>query len=113
MRDAVLFEHITPIMWVMFVLGLITLFSYCWRVSSNSKGVKKYMTLSMPNVLFHVIASFMVFLTLEETGEYLISKFLTDFEPGKIYHLSLSGLTGMFGSFLVALILELGSKIFK
>jgi hypothetical protein len=31
------------------------------------------MTLSLPNIFFHIIASFMIFLTLEETGEYFIS----------------------------------------
>jgi hypothetical protein len=113
MEESTLFEQITPMMWLMFALGLICVFIYSWKISRESKGIKKYMTLSFPNVAFHIIASFMVFLTLEETGEYFIRQWLTDFKAGELYHLTLSSLSGMFGSAVIALIFELSKRIFK
>jgi MFS superfamily sulfate permease-like transporter len=106
-----LFDHIDTAMWILFALGVAALLTYSWKTANDSKGLKKYLILSVPNIVFHVIASIIVFLTLEETGEHIIRYFLTDFDPGQPYHYTLSALSGMFGSMFLALIFELGKII--
>jgi len=104
-------EHISFGMWVMYFLGVLTLFGYSWTVSKESKGVKKYYKLTVPNIIFHLTASLMVFFSWEETGEMLIKKLVTDFDFSNGWHFVFSGLTGMFGSFMVAGLLELGRNL--
>ena len=110
--ELIYLQHIDFGMWLLFILGVAALFAYSWKTSNETKGVRKYLNLSLPNILFHLVASIMVFLTLEETGEYLIKKFLPEFNPSQAYHYTLSALTGMFGSVFVAWILEIGKKLF-
>lgn len=107
--EQVIFNHITYEMLLAFMLGIISLFVYAWKTSTdNSLGysVNKYMRLTPSNITFHFIASIMVLLGLHELSEALISNFIPALDASKTYHYALSALTGMFGSRLIAWILE-------
>lgn len=102
------FEHITAKVTVAFTLGIASLFLYAWKSTTENK----YMKLTVQNILFHIIASFMVLLGLNEISEVIIDNYIKVLDGSNTYYFTLACLTGMFGSVLVAYILEKGKKIF-
>lgn len=104
--------HITYDMLIAFCFGIASLFLYAWKRKKESNGytIKRYMVLSVPNILFHIIASLMVLWVLHEISEVIISNFMPSLNGSGTYHAVLACLTGMFGSVLVARVLELGRK---
>lgn len=100
-------------MWIVFVLGILTVITYSWKSGNRDNGVKKYFKLTIKNVLFHVISSTMVFLCLGELGEVIIKNWIPALKDAGGYYLVLSGLTGVLGSALVAWVIEIGKKLFS
>lgn len=99
-------DHIDTGMWIMFALGILSIVTFSWKTPDSEKGVKKYFRLTFKNVVFHIIASLMVFLALGEIGGRIIENWFPAMSGNGTYNMMLSGLTGMFGSALVALIIE-------
>mgnify|MGYP000197484209 CR=1 FL=1 len=104
-----IFAHITIEMIIAFTLGISCLFLYTWKSSTDNK----YMKLTLPNVLFHFVASVMVFLGLHELGEIIIENYIPVLKGNNSYHYTLACLTGMFGSVLVAWVLTKRNNITK
>ena len=111
--EANFLNHISLGMWVMFGLGILSVIMYSWTTIDEHNGVKKYFKLTIKNVLFHIVASFMVFICLEELSEKIIDIWIPILKGSGPYHFSMSGLVGMFGSALVAWIMEKAKIIFK
>ncbi len=112
--EKIIIAHISQSMLITFFLGLICLFLYCWKTSKeNNIGytTQPYMRLTWPNVVFHLIASFLVLMLLNEISEILIDNFIPVLKGSEFYHNTLAALTGLFGSRLVAFVLEKARKI--
>lgn len=106
-------QHLTPDMVIAFILGIGSLFLYAWKTTvehNRGYGVKRYMTLTLANISFHIVSSFMLFLGLHEVGEIIIKNYIPFLEESKTYHYTLAALTGMFGSVLIAFIFEKAAK---
>ena len=107
--DKIVLGHITQGMIIAFVLGMLTLLTYAWKKRNEYKskeGYSRYMVINLPNSLFHVIASFLVLFVLDEISEVLIENYIPVLKTSQFYRLTLAGLTGMFGSVLIAIIFE-------
>lgn len=99
-------DNIDMGMWIMFGLGILSVITFSWKTQDSEKGVRKYFKLTVKNVIFHIIASLMVFLALGEIGDRILETWFPAMSGNGTYNMMLSGLTGMFGSALVALIIE-------
>ena len=106
-------KHISLEMWAMFALGIVTVILFSWVTIDQNKGVQRYFKLTVKNVLFHVVASLMVFITVEELSNTLIEAYVPVLKDSGTYHLTLSGLIGMFGSWLVAWVIEKAKMKYK
>lgn len=112
MEDLII-GHITKGMAALFVLGLLCLFFYAWKNNEDIKdgySTKRYMRISVPNTLFHIVGSVSVFLLLRELSEVLITNFFPQLVGNGTYHMTLSFLSGCFGSVLVAWVFEFVRK---
>lgn len=106
METPTFLEHITLGMWVMFVLGILSIVVYSWKTPDSDHGTKKYFKLTIKNLIFHLVSSLMVFIAIEEVSDVIISNFIPILSGDSTYHFVVSGLTGMFGSYLVAWVIE-------
>lgn len=111
--ENIIIGHITLSMLVAFTLGIACLFVYAWKTSAEQLqgySTKRYMRLTLPNVVFHFVASLLVFWILHEISEIIIQNFIPALNGNSLYHNTLSALTGMFGSVLVAKVFEIARK---
>ncbi|SDT16096.1 hypothetical protein SAMN05192545_2907 [Maribacter dokdonensis] len=107
--EKIIFGHIDVGMLVLFVLGLLCLFFYAWKNNEDIKkgySTKRYMRISLPNTLFHIFGSVSVFMLLHELSEVLIDNLIPQLKGSGTYHMTLSFLSGCFGSVLVAWVFE-------
>lgn len=107
--EKIIIGHISIGMLVAFVIGIICLFAYAWKTSTDqSQGysTKRYMRLTPPNIVFHFVASLLVLLLLHEISEVLIKNFIPALTGNSLYHNTLAAGSGMFGSVLVAKVFE-------
>lgn len=111
--EANFLSHISLGMWVMFGLGILSVLMYSWTTIDEHKGVKRYFKLTWKNFFFHLVASLMVFIAIEELSEKLIEVYIPILKGSGTYHFSMSGLVGMFGSAFIALIIEKSKSIFR
>lgn len=108
--ENIVFGHITLSMLVSFLLGILCLFLYCWKTNQASDKTNRYMNLTVPNILFHLVASFLVLNILHEISGVVIENFIPALKTDNIYHNTLAALTGMFGSVLVAWVIDKSKK---
>ena len=105
--------HITGWMMLLFCFGMLCLFSYALKNNDDVKqgySTKRYMRITKWNSLFHIAGSISVFLLLHELSEVLIKNFIPQLDGSGTYHMTLSFLSGAFGSVLVAWVFEFVRK---
>lgn len=112
MEEIKFLEHITSGMWVMFLLGFLAIIGYSLKSEDSEEGTKKYFKLTWKNIAFHLVASLMVFIAIEELGSVLISNYIPALNSSVTYYYTMSALSGMFGSYLVAWVIEKAKSIF-
>lgn len=107
--EKILFDHVTVGMAIAFAMGMLCLFLYAWKTKQETKtgyNTNRYMKLTLPNILFHIVSSMLVLMLLHEISEILITNYFPMLATSTIYHNTLSALTGAFGSVLVAKVFE-------
>jgi len=111
--DEIVFGHITPGMLLMFVLGVLSLFLLSWKyidqeIQHGDHTHKKYMRLTWPNALFHVVASFAVLMILHELIEPLAKFGFTSLGDNV-----LSLIVGLSGSVIITLFIDNSVKFYQ
>lgn len=107
--ENIFFGEITYSMLVSFTFGVACLLLYA---ATRKEAKNPYMVMNVLNIIFHIVASFLVLYLLQEINAVLIDNYFPTLKGGSTYNLTLSALIGMFGSVLVAMILEVGKKKF-
>lgn len=110
--ETILFGHITLLMLIAFILGAICLLLFTLKEATKTQkgySVKRFLKPTPLNIAYHLVASFALFLGLQEVGEIIISKIGLD--TSKTYDYLLSFGTGAFGSIVVSYVFEKVRKI--
>lgn len=99
-------KHISLEMWFMFLLGVVCIVLYSKMTIDRKDGVGRFYRATWTNFGFHMIASLIMLIAINELGEALIANYLTFLDKGGLYPLTLSSLIGMLGSRPVAWIVH-------
>lgn len=112
--EAFIIEPITVGMAIAFLLGNVVLFSWMWKMERDEKSgytTKRFLRPTAPNISFHFLSGLLVLLVLHEISDVVIERFFPELDSeNQTYNMTLSGLTGMFGSVLVGYFLEKWAK---
>lgn len=95
-------QQVTASMWVMFGLGVLVIFLYSLKVEEDASGLKGFFKLTIKNALFHIVASLVVLLLLKEISAVLIEAYIPFLKDSGMYQGTLSFLSGLGGSVLIA-----------
>ena len=106
-------QHISLEMWFMFILGVVCIVLYSKMTIDRKEGVGRFYRATWTNFGFHLVASLIMLIGINELGEALIENYLTFLDSGGIYPLTLSSLIGMLGSRPVAWIVNKADSKFN
>lgn len=112
--ENIIFSHVTGNMLLAFIVGVALIFIYGkWKSENidlkNGYTVKKYTRLTLINVLFQLVAGFLVLFIIHEIAEKVLA--FSGIEGSKGYHLTLSALCGCLGGQFFAFIIEKGRML--